>query len=59
MTTAYCFLETEKISDIIDMSSDRNTYVGLEKRAGSEIDPLCEMCTRAISSGMIQNLRTW
>ena len=45
MTTTYCFLETEKISDIIDMSSDRNTYVGLEKKAGSEIDPLCEMCT--------------
>ena len=45
MTTTYCFLETEKISDIIDMSSDRNTYVGLENKAGSEIDPLCEMCT--------------
>ena len=45
MTTTYCFSETAKISDIIDMSSDSNTYVGLENKAGSEIDPLCEMCT--------------
>ena len=38
-------LETNKSSDIVDMCSDNNSCVGLENKAGSEIDPMCEMCT--------------
>lgn len=38
-------LETNKSSDIVDMCLDNNLCIGMENKAGSEIDPMCEMCT--------------